>query len=84
MQPGFTFPSLDIGDFVSLDNAIRPYLELCRKEVAAGNTYPFKVDLERLTRLQERILASERVVSEYVRDPKAPPPDELFIPEAET
>lgn len=80
MQPGFTFPDLDICDVVALDNAIRPYLERCRKEIAAGNTYPFAGDLDRLTRLQDNIVASYRVVSEYIRDPSAPPPDELFIP----
>jgi hypothetical protein len=61
MLLGFTFPDLETGDVVALDNAIRPYLDRCRREIAAGNTYPFKGDLERLTRLQEAIVASQRV-----------------------
>jgi hypothetical protein len=65
MQLGYTL-DIDCSDFCALDNAVKPYLERCRAEIAAGNTYPFKHDLERLERVMQRLLASEEILSQYI------------------
>lgn len=64
MQYGFTL-DIDTGDLCALDNAVRPYLDHCRKEIAAGNTYSFAHDLERLERMMERLIATERIIADW-------------------
>jgi hypothetical protein len=65
MMLGYTL-DIEAGDFCALHNAIGPYLERCKTEIAAGNTYPFKGDLARLEALAKRLMQSEEVVSRHV------------------
>jgi hypothetical protein len=53
---------LDLG---TSDNAVQPYMERCKAEIAAGNEYPFEGDLKRLEALMHKMFASEEILSRY-------------------
>ena len=57
---------VETGDFIALYNAIKPYSERCRAEIAAGNTWPFQHDLNRLEALMKRLNESEELLSRHI------------------
>jgi hypothetical protein len=65
MLLGYTL-DIDLGDLCALHNAVQPYLEVCRQEVAAGNAFPFQGDLERLERIMKAVALSEVEFSQNV------------------
>ena len=86
MLLGYTL-EIETGDFLALYNAIAPYLERCRAEIAAGNTYPYPQDLKRLEALMKRLVESEEVISRYVPAKDGQPArielgEKLFEPKA--
>jgi hypothetical protein len=60
--------TLDLTDMemVPLRAAITRYIAACRSEIAAGNTTPYQVHLERLEKLMADLEASSTLLSRYV------------------
>ena len=65
MLLGYTL-DIDLGDFCALHNAVQPYLDRCRQQMAAGNAFPFQGDLERLERIMKALAVSEVELSQYI------------------